>query len=106
MMYSAYKLNKQVTLYSLDILLSWFGTSLLFHVQFPKKDNAKECSNYFTIVPISHARKVMLKILQPRLQQHGNWEFPYVQDGFRKGKGTRDQIANIHCILDVCIQQT
>ena len=60
----------------------------------PKKGNAKECSNYHTVALISHASKVMLKILQPRLQQHVNWEFPYIQDGFRKGKGTRDQIAN------------
>ena len=61
----------------------------------PKKGNAKECSNYCTIALISHASKVMLKILQARLQQYVNHELPDVQAGFRKGKGTRDQIANI-----------
>ena len=66
----------------------------------PKKGNAKECSNYCTIALISHARKVMLKILQARLQQHVNWELPDVQAGFRKGRGTRDQIANIHWIIE------
>ena len=63
----------------------------------PKKGNAKECSNYRTIaLIISHASKVMLKILQARLQQYVNHELPNVQAGFRKGRGTRDQIANIH----------
>ena len=61
----------------------------------PKKDNAKECSNYSTVSLISHASKVMLKILQARLQQYVNGELPDVQAGFRKGRGTRDQIANI-----------
>ena len=61
----------------------------------PKKGNAKECSNYCTIALISHASKVMLKILQARLQQYMNHELPDVQAGFRKGRGTRDQIANI-----------
>ena len=60
-----------------------------------KKGNAKECSNYRTIALISHASKVMLKILQARLQQYVNNEIPNVQAGFRKGRGTRDQIANI-----------
>ena len=60
----------------------------------PKKGNAKECSNYHTIALISHASKVMLKILQARLQQYVNRELPDVQAGFRKGRGTRDQIAN------------
>ena len=64
-----------------------------------KKGNAKECSNYRTIALISHASKVVLKILQARLQQHVNHELPDVQAGFRKGRGTRDQIANIHCII-------
>ena len=59
------------------------------------KGNAKICSNYHTIALISHANKVMLKILQARLQQYVNGELPAVQAGFRKGKGTRDQIANI-----------
>ena len=60
-----------------------------------KKDNAKECSNYHTVALISHASKVMLKILQARLKQYVNHELPDVQAGFRKGRGTRDQIANI-----------
>ena len=66
----------------------------------PKKGNAKECSNYHTIVLISHGSKVMLKILQARLQQYVNQELPDVQAGFRKGRGTRDQIANIHWIIE------
>ena len=66
----------------------------------PKKGNAKECSNHCTIALISRASKVMLKILQARLQQYVNCEPPDVQAGFRKGKGTRDQIANIHWIIE------
>ena len=65
----------------------------------PKKGNAKECSNYRTIVLFSHASKVMLKILQARFQQYVNCELPDVQAGFRKGRGTRDQIANICWII-------
>ena len=65
-------------------------------VPIPKKSNAKECSNYHTIVLISQASKVMIKILQARLQQYVDHELLYVQAGFRKGRGTRDQIANIH----------
>ena len=65
----------------------------------PKKGNVKECSNYRTIALISHASKVILKILQARLQQYMNCELPDVQAGFRKGRGTRDQIANIHWII-------
>ena len=65
----------------------------------PKKGNAKECSNYCTIALISHASKVMLKILQAKLQQYVNCELPDVQAGFRKGRGTRDQIANIPWII-------
>ena len=65
-----------------------------------KKGNTKECSNYLTIALISHASKVMLKILQARLQQYMNCELPDVQAGFRKGRGTRDQIANIHWIIE------
>ena len=65
----------------------------------PKKGNAKECSNYCIIAFISHASKVMLKILQARLQQYMNRELPDVQAGFRKGRGTRDQIANIRWIM-------
>ena len=64
-------------------------------IPIPKKDNAKECSNYHTIALISHASKVTLKILQARLQQYVNQELPDVQAGFRKGRGTGDQIANI-----------
>ena len=63
------------------------------------KGNAKECSNYHTIALISHASKVMLKINQARLQQYVNREFPDVQAGFRKGRGTRDKIANTHWII-------
>ena len=69
-------------------------------IPIPKKGNAKECSNYRTIALISHASKVMLKILQTRLQQYMNCELPDVQAGFRKGRGTRDQIANIHWIIE------
>ena len=68
-------------------------------IPIPKKGNAKECSNYCTIALISHASKVMLKILQVRLQQYVNCELPDAQAGFRKGTGTRDQIANIHWII-------
>ena len=64
-----------------------------------KKGNAKECSNYHTIMLISHASKIILKILQVRLQQYMNRELPDTQTGFRKGRGTRDQIANIHRII-------
>ena len=68
-------------------------------IPIPKKGNAKECSNYHTTALISHASKVMLKILQARLQQYMNCELPDVQAGFRKGRGTRDQIANIFWII-------
>ena len=69
-------------------------------IPIPKKGNAKECSNYGTIALISYASKVMLKILQARLQQYMNHELPDVQAGFRKGRGTRDQIANICWITE------
>ena len=72
--------------------------NISFH-SIPKKGNAKECSNYCTTALISHASKVMLKILQARLQQYVNCELPDVQAGFRKGRGTRDQIANICWII-------
>ena len=68
-------------------------------IPIPKKGTAKECSNYCTIALISHASKVMLKILQPRLQQYVNHELPNVQAEFGKGRGTRDQIANICWII-------
>ena len=71
----------------------------LVFIPIPKKGNAKECSVYHTIALISHTSKVMLKILQSRLQQYVNHELPDVQAGFRKGRGTRDQIANIHWII-------
>ena len=69
-------------------------------IQNPKKGIAKECSNYCTIALISHASKIMLKILQARLQQYVNCEIPDVQAGFRKGRGTRNQIANILWIIE------
>ena len=69
-------------------------------IQIPKKGNDKECSYYHTIALISRAIKVMLKILQARLQQYVNFELPGVQAGFRKGRGTRDQIANIRWIME------
>ena len=68
-------------------------------IPMPKKGNAKECLNYRTIALISHASKVILNILQARLQQYVNCELPGVQGGFRKDRGTRDQIANIHWII-------
>ena len=69
-------------------------------ISIPKNGNAKECSNYRTIAFISYASKLMLKILQARLQQFVNQELPDGQTGFRKGRETRDQIANIHWILE------
>ena len=69
-------------------------------IPIPKKGNAKECSNYHAIVLISHASKVILKTLQAGLQECVNWELPDVQAGFRKGRGTRDQIANTHWITE------
>ena len=69
-------------------------------IPIPKKGHAKECSNYRTIALISHASKIMLKILQDRLQQYVNRELPDVQAGFRKGRGTRDQTANILWIME------
>ena len=69
-------------------------------VPIPNKGNAKECSNYGTTAPISHTSKLLLKILQARLQQYMNCEFPDVQTGFTKGRGTSDQIANILWIIE------
>ena len=69
-------------------------------IPIPKKGHVKECSNYCTIALISHASKIKLKILQARLQQYMNHELPAVQAGFRKARGTRDQIANIHWIIE------
>ena len=69
-------------------------------IPIPKKGSAKECSNYCTVALISHVSKVMLKILQARLQQYVNHELPDVQAGFRRGRGTRDQIANFSWIIE------
>ena len=76
------------------------GLEKVVFISIQKKGNAKECSNYRTIALISHASKVMLQILQARLQQYVNSELPDAQAGFRKGRGTRDQIANIHWIME------
>ena len=76
------------------------GLEKVCFISIPKKGNAKQCLNYCTIALISHASKVMLTILQVRLQQYVNCEFPGVQAGFRKGRGTRDQIANIRWIIE------
>ena len=76
------------------------GLEKLVFIPIPKKENAKDCSNYCTIRVISHTNKMMLKILQARLQQYMNTEFPDVQAGFRKCRGTRDQIANICWIIE------
>ena len=76
------------------------GLEKLSFLSNPKKGNVKECSNYRTITLISHASKVMLKILQGRLQQYVNCELENVQAGVRKGSGTRDQIANIYWIIE------
>ena len=73
-------------------------------IPIPNKGNAKECSNYRTIALISHASKVMLKILQARLQQWVNYELPDVQAGLRKGRGTRGQIANIRWNIEKAIE--
>ena len=77
---------------------TWLEKSVFIPVT--KKGNAKECSYNHTVALISHVGKVMLKILQARLQQYMNWELPDVQVGFRKGRGTRDQISNIHWIIE------
>ena len=76
------------------------GLEMVGFITIPKKGNAKECPNYHTTVLISHASKIMLKILQARFHQCVNQEIPNVQAGFRKGRGTRDQISNIHWIMD------
>ena len=86
-----------ITQYIINVSLRWKRSVF---IPIPKKGNAKECSNYRTIALISHTSKVMLKILQARLQQYLNRELPDVQAGFRKGRGTRDQIANICWIME------
>ena len=73
---------------------------MLVFITIPKKGNTKECSNYHTIVLISHASQVMLKIIQVRLQKYVNQELPDVQAGFIKGSGTRDQVVNIYWIIE------
>ena len=75
------------------------GLEKVSFIPIPKKGNAKECSNYHTVALISHTSKVMIKILQARLQQFVNHELPDVWTGYRKGRGTRNQIANIHWII-------
>ena len=80
------------------------GLEKVSFIPIPKKDNAEDCPNYRTSALISQASKVILKILQGRLQQHVNHEFPDVQAGFRKGRGTRDQIANIRWITEKAIE--
>ena len=79
------------------VATNWKRTVL---IPIPKKGNAKYCSNYHTIALISHVSKVMLQILKARLQQYMNHELPHVQAGFRKGRGTRDQIADICWIIE------
>ena len=81
-------------------LSSGHRTGKCVFIPIPKKGNAKECSNYHTIALISHASKIMLKILQARLYRSVNQELPDVQAGFRKGRGTRDQIANFRWIIE------
>ena len=76
------------------------GLEKVSFISIPKKGNAKECSNYCTTALISHISKPVLKIVQARLQQYMNHEYPDVQAGFRKGRGNRDQIANIHWIIE------
>ena len=78
----------------------WYIYTTEYYSANPKETSAKECSNYYTIALISHACKVMLKILEARLQQYMNHELSDVQDGFRKGRGTRDQIPNIRGIIE------
>ena len=88
------------------MLANWENSAVLqdwkrsMFIPIPKKGNAKECSNYHTVAFISHTSKVMLKILYARLQQYVNQELPNVQDGFRKGRGTRNEIANINWIIE------
>ena len=96
---SIFAVHAHVFLNSPVYMATFEGQRSVF-IPIPKKGNAKECSNYCTIAHISHASKVMLKILQARLQQYMNRELPDVQAAFRKGRGTRDQIANILWIIE------
>ena len=86
-------------LHSVFFFLRCLSTQTSVFISIQKKGNGKECLKYCTIALISHASKVMLKILQARLQQYMNCELPDIQAGFRKGRGIRDQIANIHWII-------
>ena len=81
-------------------LSTGLGLERSVFIPIPKKGNAKKCSNYHTVALISHTSKVMLKILQARLEQYMNCELPDIQAGFRKSRGTRDQIANICWIIE------
>ena len=92
-------LNKPANLENSAVATRLEKVSFSVFIPIPMKSNAKECSNYHTTALISHASKVMFKILQARLQQYVNHELPDVQAGFRKGRGTRDQIANICWII-------
>ena len=92
--------RKQMSFKSGGKNVLWFRVSWGKFISIPKKGNAEECSDYHTIALISHTSKIMLKILQARHQQYMNCELPDVQDGFRKGRGTRDQIANICWIIE------
>ena len=84
----------------LEISAMATGQEKSVFISIPKTGNAEECSNYYTIALISHASKFMLKVLQARLQDYMSLELPDVQAGFRKGRGTRGQIANIHWITE------
>ena len=95
--YESVTLNMPATLEN-SVMATW---KMSVFIPIPKKGNAKECSNYHAIALISHVSNVMLKILQARLQQYMKQELPGVQARFRKGRGTRDQIANIHRIIEM-----
>ena len=94
------RLFSSSSLSAIMVVSSGYLRLLIFSPAILRKGNAKECSNYHTIALVSHASKVMLKILQARLQQYMNRELPDVQTGFRKVRGTRDQIANIRWIME------
>ena len=98
--FNPFNINKFKKLFCWEVALTYLATKIHQNQAIPKKGSAKECSNYCTTALISHTSKVMLKILQGRLQQCMNRELPEVQAGFRKGRGTRDQIANICWITE------
>ena len=89
------KWREEIKLQVADAFFFFFSLPILCCHPIPKKGNTKECSNYHTVALISHASRVMLKILQARIQQYMNRELPDVQAGFKKGKGTKDQIDDI-----------